>query len=117
MLSDNKCRLKMTLNHLFVQIILHLTREYKTVKLTKWILILRKSGFFFLIKIKTRVDKGVSMDVFTSGCFQPADATELARLFDSISENLQNVVNHREVHFLKALASPNMPSSALNRII
>ena len=76
----------MALNYLFVQTLLHLTREYKTVKLTKRILILRRS--FFLITIKTRVDKGVSIDVFTSGCFQPSDAKELTPLVNSISESL-----------------------------
>lgn len=48
----------------------------------------------FSHKDKTSVDKGVSIDVFTSGCFQPSDATELTRLF-SISESLSPLLKSR----------------------
>ena len=76
----------MALNYLFVQTLLHLTREYKTVKLTKWILILRRS--FFLIKIKTRVDKGdrcVYIRVFSIfGC---------KRTYTTLQLNLRKSIN------------------------
>lgn len=48
----------------------------------------------FSHKDKTSVDKGVSIDVFTSGCFQPSDATELTRLF-SISASLSPLLKSR----------------------